>query len=313
MLHVVYRSHGGENAKGRPSWYSKSLALDSFLRSVREAGAAGDAVDVVFLNDGPVPSERLAPMREHGTVRAITGGSNRASYLSGLALAARSDWADEDVVLFAEDDYLWRPDALVCLLRAARQRRADYLAPYGVGTHDDIDGRVPVWRRPRAGRGEEAIPADVVRWVPHQSTTSTFAVRLGALRQDHRLLVLCCLSGGDFDHTSLLAVQGVPRFTLRDLVTHHPGASSNPAVRAARAVYLTAFRGAVDVASLRRPSRRRRLVAADPAVCTHMEQGWLAPAPPGRPGFWQDLAAQVRQERQSAPDTDGDATRSLTV
>ncbi len=27
MLHVVYRSYGGENAKGRPPFYSKLLAL----------------------------------------------------------------------------------------------------------------------------------------------------------------------------------------------------------------------------------------------------------------------------------------------
>ncbi|GAB3457725.1 hypothetical protein AB1207_17220 [Kineococcus endophyticus] len=313
MLHVVYRSHGGENAKGRPSWYSKSLALDSFLRSVALAREAGDAIDVLFLNDGPIPDARLALMRAHGTVRAITGGSNRASYLAGLKLAVRSDWAADDVVLFAEDDYLWRPDALLCLGRVAAQGRAEYLAPYGVGTHDDIDGRVPVWRRPRSGRGEESIPADVVRWVPHQSTTSTFAVRLGALRQDHRLLVLCCLSGGDFDHTSLLAVQGVSRFTLRDLVAHHPGSSSNPAVRLARAVYLTTFRSAVDVASVRRPSRRRRLAAADPAVCTHMEQGWLAPAPHGRPRYWEDLAAQTRRWADTARDPDGDAVSPAVV
>ncbi|MEZ0493352.1 hypothetical protein AB2L28_14020 [Kineococcus sp. TBRC 1896] len=313
MLHVVYRSHGGENAKGRPSWYSKSLALDSFLRTVAAARAAGVDVAVLFLNDGPVPAERLGLMRAHGTVRAITGGSNRASYLAGLRLAARSDWSSDDVVLFAEDDYLWRPDALVRLARAAAQDRAEYLAPYGIGTHDDVDGRAAGWRRPRSGRGEESIPADVVRWVPHQSTTSTFAVRLGALREDHRLLVLCCLSGGDFDHTSLLAVQGVPRFTLRDLVAHHPGSSTHPVVRLARAVYLTSFRSAVDVASLRRPSRRRRLVAADPAVCTHMEQGWLAPAPDGRPRYWEDLAAQTRRWAEAARDPDGDARHHVTV
>lgn len=292
MLHVVYRSHGGENAKGRPAWYSKHLSLLSFLRAVEHSA---ERVDVVFLNDGPIPQERLELMRAHGRVAAITGGSNRASYLAALRLAVRSDWPDGDVVLFAEDDYLWRPDALVSLAGAAAAGRAEYFAPYGVGTHDDVEGRVPQWRRPRTARGEDAVPADVVRWVPHESTTSTFAVRVGALRQDHRILVVCCLSGGDFDHTSLLAVQGIPRFRLRDLVTHHPGASSNPAVRAARAAYLVTLRGAVDVVSLRRPSRRRRLAAADPAVCTHAEDGWLAPVPTGHPRCWEDLAAQTRR------------------
>ncbi|GAA0305914.1 hypothetical protein [Kineococcus aurantiacus] len=318
MLHVVYRSHGGENAKGRPAWYSKQLALASFLRAVEHAG---EAVDVVFLNDGPLPAARLDVMRAHGRVRAITGGSNRASYLAGLKLAVRSDWSDEDVVLLAEDDYLWRPDALASLLQAASRGRAEYFAPYGVGTHDDIEGRVPEWRRPRTARGEQEVPGDVVRWVPHESTTSTFAVRVGALREDHKLLVLCCLSGGDFDHTSLLAVQGVPRFTVSDLVHHHEGASANPAVKAARAAYLTFFRAAVDVASLRRPSKRRRLAAADPAVCTHMEDGWLAPAPAGRPGFWDELAHETLARlapptpaaAPAVPDGDGDALRSASA
>jgi hypothetical protein len=296
VLHVVYRSHGGENAKGRPSWYSKDLALASFLAAATEV----DRLDVVFLNDGPIPAPRLTTMRGRGRVHAITGGSNRASYLAALKLAVRSDWADDDLVLFAEDDYLWRPDALSSLAEAGARGRAEYFAPYGVGTHDDIEGRVPQWRRPRTSRGEESVPEEVVRWVPHESTTSTFAVRVGALREDHRLLVLCCLSGGDFDHTSLLAVQGIPRFTLRDLVSHHPGTSTNPAVKLARALYLTAFRGAVDVASLRRPARRRRLAAADPAVCTHMEDGWLAPAPVGQERYWAELAARVVAEVDTA-------------
>ncbi|WP_432519582.1 hypothetical protein [Kineococcus sp. SYSU DK006] len=298
MLHVVYRSHGGENAKGRPAWYSKPLALASFLRAVE---SAGEPVDVLFLNDGPLPHPLLTAMRASGRVRAITGGTNRASYLAGLRLAVRSGFDDDDVVLLAEDDYLWRPDALRSLLATAAQRRAEYWAPYGTGTHDDVDGRTRAERLPRTGRGETQVPADVVRWVPHASTTSTFAVRVGALRQDHRLLVLCCLSGGDFDHTSFLAVRGVPRFGLRDLLVHHPGTSASPLVRAARAAYLTATRSAVDLASLRRPAHRRRLAAADPALCTHMEDGWLAPAPAGAPDYWEELAASTRRWAAAHP------------
>ena len=301
-LRVVYRSHGGENSKDRPDWYSKRLALDSFLGAVRTASEAGVEVDVVFLNDGPIPEERLAPMRAHGRVRAITGGSNRVSYLAGLRHATTSDWPDEDVVLLAEDDYLWRPDALVSLAGSVRRGLADYWAPYGVGTHDDIEGR----RRPRAGRGEAALPDDAVRWVRHESTTSTFAVRLEALRQDLPLLVVACFSGGDFDLTSCLAVQGIPRFHAVDIVRHHPGSSTSPVVRAVRFAYLAVLRTAVDVASVRRPSRRRRLLAADPALCTHMELGWVAPTPSGRPRFWEELAAVVqRRSEGGAPPAPG--------
>ena len=57
MLHVVYRSYGGENAKGRPPYYSKLLALTSMVRA---AELAGEHVHLVFLNDGTIPADRLA-------------------------------------------------------------------------------------------------------------------------------------------------------------------------------------------------------------------------------------------------------------
>ncbi|WP_369054196.1 hypothetical protein [Kineococcus terrestris] len=287
-LHVVYRSHGGENAKGRPDWYSKRLALASFVRAVEEAGVP---VDVVHLSDGEPTPDRLDLMRAGGRVVTFRGGSNRRSYLRALDLARRSDWDDDDVVLLAEDDYLWRPDALRSLVAAAERRRSEYWAPYGTGTHDDLDGRRP----PRANRGESHVPESVVRWVPHESTTSTFAARLGALRQDHRLMVLCCLSGGDFDLTTCLTLQGVPRFSLRDLVVHHPVPGSPLPKRAARWAYLAVLRAAVDLRALRRPSRRRVLTAADPAVCTHAETGWLAPHPAGRPDYWEAVAEDTRR------------------
>jgi hypothetical protein len=37
-LHVVDRSHGGENAKDRPRFYSKLLTLASLVRAAEEAG-----------------------------------------------------------------------------------------------------------------------------------------------------------------------------------------------------------------------------------------------------------------------------------
>lgn len=268
-LHVVYRSHGGENAKGRPDWYSKLTGLQSFCRAVETARAAGLGVDVVFLNDGPVPTERLDLMRRWGQPVTIQGGSNRRSYLQALALPRRRDWPAEDLVLFAEDDYLWRPDALTALAEAGATCWPDYFAPYGSRAQDT------------------GAP---VRWVPHESTTSTFAARVGALRQDERLLVLCSLSGGDFDHTSSLTLQGRPRFGLRDLFDHHPPAEGTPAAKAlARRAYLVGLRAAVDVRALRRRSRRRVLLAAEPGLATHMELSWVGP------GAWEELAARTRE------------------
>lgn len=271
-LHVVYRSHGGENSKGRPGWYSKLLGLRSFVRAVdrlREQ-RPDQPLEVVFLNDGPVPADRLEVMARWGDPVTIAGGSNRSSYLQALALARRRSWGGRDLVLLVEDDYLWRPEALVSLLDAAADPRSagvDYFAPYG---------------RPVPDEGRP------VAWGPVESTTSTFAVRVAALRQDERLLQLCAYSGGNFDYASCLTLQGRRRFSLREIVDHHAPADDTPAWRsAARTGYLVAMRTAVDLRSFRRPSRRRRILGAEPALATHMELGWIAPGP------WEDVAATV--------------------
>ena len=268
-LHVVYRSHGGENSKGRPPWYSKRVGLESFCRAVaavRSQRPAAD-VEVVFLNDGPIPADRAELMRAWGDPVGIVGGSNRRSYLAALALPRRRSWAADDVLLLAEDDYLWRPGALVALVDAVTDPAhagADYFAPYGEAVEDT------------------GAP---VRWSPVVSTTSTFAARVGALREDERLLVLCALSGGDFDYASCLTLQGRRRFALRELVEHHAPPEGTAAWRSAlRRGYLFGMRAAVDLRSLRRPSRRRVLLGAAPALATHMELGWIAPGP------WEEIA-----------------------
>ncbi|WP_432563179.1 hypothetical protein [Kineococcus sp. SYSU DK003] len=269
-LHVVYRSHGGENSKGRPPWYSKRVGLQSFCRAVDLVRTQRPAADteVVFLNDGPVPADRLELMRAWGDPVTIEGGSNRRSYLTALGLPRRRGWAPEDLLLLAEDDYLWRPEALVALVDAAGEPRhaaAAYFAPYG---QDVPDTGLPV------------------RWERLESTTSTFAVRVGAVLQDERLLRLCALSGGDFDYASCLTLQGRRRFALRELVEHHDPAPGTPAWRnVLRRGYLLGMRAAVDVRSLRRPSRRRVLLGAQPALATHMEDGWIVPGP------WEQIAA----------------------
>ena len=269
---MVYRSHGGENAKDRPDWYSKLLGLQSFCLAVQalrdQRPAAGP--EVVFLNDGPIPPERAELMAAWGDPVTIQAGSNRRSYLTGVGLARRRGWGAADLVLLAEDDYLWRPEALVSLVDAAADPRsagADYLTPYGEAVPDD------------------GLPA---RWAPLESTTSTFAARVGALREDERLLQLCAYSGGNFDHTTCLTLQGRARFSPRELVEHHPPAPGTPAWKAgARAAYLTALRTAVNLRSVRRPSRRRTLLGPAPALATHMETGWIAPGP------WERIAADA--------------------
>ena len=117
-LHVLYRSHGGENdAQDRPAYFDERLSLVSFLR----AAASVPDIDLTFVNNGPVPADRLELMQASGDrILQIAAPSDRASLRYAFSYAMGSDWADEDVVYVVDDDYLHVPEALERLDRAMR-------------------------------------------------------------------------------------------------------------------------------------------------------------------------------------------------
>src|SRR4051794_31846232 len=118
-LHVIYRSAGGDNRKARPAFYSKRTALLSFLRAWW-AVPAEERGEMIFLNDGAVGEDRLAPMRHAGVVDARSGLQIHGSYWAALDLALATRKADDDLVYLAEDDYLYRREALAAIVAAAR-------------------------------------------------------------------------------------------------------------------------------------------------------------------------------------------------
>lgn len=276
MLHIVYRSYGGENLKNRPHFYSKLLALVSFVRAV---DAAGHKVEVLFLNDGPIPKDRLAVMEAAGEIVAHQRLGLRGSYHRGLALPLERGWPDEHLVWFAEDDYLYQPQALRDLIAASvALPQADYLALYA-----SIGGRQPAGDAlpdhiavPR--RWQTAGPVMVNRhtWQRGLSTTWTFGVRMRALRRDHRILSLTDYAGlTGCDHAQCLHYQGFLPFPWslvgRHLLFFGDGSFKTRAKRCLAAP----IKAAVNCWSLLRTDTGHQLWAADPALITHMESGTL--------------------------------------
>jgi len=82
-LLVLYRICATENTKFRPEFYSKPLALKSFLSAVSGVDAVGD---VQFLCDGPVPADLVDTMRPAGVIVAVPGLGNSGSYRRALAM-----------------------------------------------------------------------------------------------------------------------------------------------------------------------------------------------------------------------------------
>lgn len=95
-------------------------------------------------------------------------------------------------------------------------------------------------------------------------STSTFGVRSRVLRTDAALLRLLPYTGGAWDTATCLAYQGYRPFFTADLVPD----GDTPVVRA---VARGLVRAMVDLRSMRRPSRRRLQLGADPELIWHME------------------------------------------
>ena len=184
-LHVIYRSTDRENLKARPAYYSKDTALLSFLRA-REA--CPEAGDLVFVNNGPIAADRLAMMQAAGTVDPHHDLELHESYWAALRWVERRPWAPGDLVYFAEDDYLYREDALASLVDAARAAARGGL-PGAVrdGGAGDAQRRAAARRaarRPRAATRRGAWRIGAHEWHVATSHTSSFAVRAAVLRAD---------------------------------------------------------------------------------------------------------------------------------
>jgi hypothetical protein len=281
VLHVIYRSYGGENFKGRPAYYSKQLALASFVRAVEVAREAGVDVEVLYLNDGAIPAERLALMARSGEIVQRWELGNKGSLRLALRLPAQRGWSDEDLVWFAEDDYLYLPHALTDLAAATTvYGGADYFALYG-----SIGSRTP-WGGPQPSYAHQPYDwqsgeTGDVQWRRGLSTTGTFGGRVRAIRQDRWLFYTVLLSGGPWDHAMCLLYQGFHPYSWSWLASEIRSAGARGPLRLARQTAIAAVQAGVNVGSalrqrVRGVGARRTLMAADPAPITHLEQAYLA-------------------------------------
>ncbi|ORT50914.1 MULTISPECIES: hypothetical protein [Frankia] len=273
ILRILYRSVGSENTKNRPTFYSKMLALASLLRAVENVDIP---VRIVFVNDGPMPAERLAVMTSAGEVQSVQCGSNRASYRYVLRMPRVRRWSPDDLVWLAEDDYLYTEKSLSSLVAAATALPAvDYFTLYSTLRFSSTTTR----RRPMihrdGGSHSHAPVVDGVTWARAATTTSTFGLRVGTLLEDELLLRSIPFVGGAFDRATCLTLQGFQPFRLAELSGEPPAfAPPPPAARIARRVVLSGLRTTLNAVALARPERlRRTMLVPEPSMATHMELG----------------------------------------
>ena len=269
-LHLVYRSYGGENTKRRPPYYSKLLTLLSFIRAAERVPDA----DVVFVNDGPIPEDRLHLMTGAGSVISMgdTAAGMRASYVFALDLPDREGWAADDVVMFVEDDYLFTAEGFVALTSAIDDPSIDYFSLYGerpdtTSIEDRREFAVPAGWHPQ--------PEVVIKgrtWFNQPSITSTFGARVGALRADRDIFEQCMrpFRHRFLDHETFLMVQGAIPYHGWELVSGLPDDFERSARGVVRALVLVPYRFAINRRA-RRQLRPHLLYAVTPNEATHVE------------------------------------------
>lgn len=270
-LRVLFRAYAGDNSKPRQPFYSKQLAVVSLIRAAQRVDPAPE---LVFLTDGTMPAERLLVMAAHGEVVPVKGGSDARSYREMLAREAALHGADDDIIWFSEDDYLYGPDALVQLVAGASAfPRADYFSLSACRALDTTHG--PGRRaRDRAQPGAAGDPAAVmvgdVAWFRATASTSTFGTVRRVLREDVHLLRQMALTGGAWDNTTCQVMQGYLPFSVAelraDLLPVGVAPSGWP-----RALARGGIRVYANARALRRASRRRSMMGTDPELVLHME------------------------------------------
>lgn len=280
-LTAFYRVTSADNGKARPAWASKRLALRSFLGAL----ARVDDARLVTVADGGVPDE-LADLLAGGEVVEVHGGSAPTSFRRLLDVAGQQlDPAQGDaLVWFAEDDYLYLPDALTAVLGAADAVPSADL--FGVYTPDNSAWHARHRSQPGRRGPEQTYRVDGRTWRRTWDSTSTFGLRAAALRADAPLLRLCSRTGGPWDNTCVTALQGVRPYAWRHLYGDlflRPSRAS-----AGRVVTRPALRAAANVAASARTGRT--WVAPAQSLATHLEPGHLAPG--------VDWAAQAQALRE---------------
>ncbi len=270
-MRILYRHYGGENTKPRPVYYSKLLALLSMLRAVEELD---QQPEIVYVNDQARPGPLLALMEATGEVVDVKGGSDARSLRGTFRREAARDAPPDQFLWFAEDDYLYRPEALRQLRQGVLALPQDaYLTVYGSGALDTAASRRRAVLRSEtgAGTGDDVVTIGDVAWYPAAYATSTLGTRLGTLREDLHLLRLAALSGGAWDQASWMAAAGYLPFTAAELRADLWPFLRVPPTGWPKALARGSVRVAVTARALRRPSRRHFLFASDPELIHHME------------------------------------------
>jgi hypothetical protein len=179
MYYFIYRYYPGENIKDRPHFYSKRLALKSFLNAYRKVHAEKKLIFFVDAHPGTI--NLLDGYEELITETYFLNGiGNSNSYLKSIEYIVKLN--DNDIFYLSEDDYLYLPKALGSFVDAIEKLAfVQYVTLYD---HPDrytrSDNKCPPG-------GEHIYITDINHWRTVESTCCTFGGRVFAIKEDRNI------------------------------------------------------------------------------------------------------------------------------
>jgi len=179
----LYRLYPGEGCKSRPLFYSKELALKSFIEAYRAVDHDKRLIMVVDSNDLSKNMHEIVCGEAESTL-FLGGIGNSNSYMKTLDYVESAD--NVDYFYLSEDDYLYRPNAFLEFVDVMNSIVSpDYVTLYDhPHRYMGSDNRTYFY-------GEKIFVAGRHHWRTVESTCMTFGGRISALRADigiHRSL-----------------------------------------------------------------------------------------------------------------------------
>ena len=201
--------------KERPAFFSREGCFNSFLNTMDENCELNVCFDGVVSGSGHF----LENEKYKGKFKLYEkqGGSDAKSFLNLLDTAIASDFSDDDILYFVEDDYLHNIGWPKILIEGFKYIDVDYITLYDHNDkyfyemYEDLVSKIG------------CTPSTHWRTIPN--TTNTYACKGSTFRRDFNIHVLYCDTQKgltrDFDKFAHLSRKG------RTLINPMPGYSTH--------------------------------------------------------------------------------------
>lgn len=221
-MKIFYRFTDSGNGKSRPKWFGKK---SSFLNFINRFDKEENEIFVVADNTSEDSVNFLKSyIREPEKHVFCTSLGNAASFIYCCDIAITQSKNINEIIYFAEDDYLYKENACKVLLEGIDFLNADYVTGYD---HPDKYINFKDGGNPQIIENGERTVVQLTpssHWKYTNSTTMTFATRIKTLIEDYDIICKYCSENIPNDYYLFCELVGKHN---RKLASSIPGVSTH--------------------------------------------------------------------------------------